>query len=118
MNSAGEQEAGIDAGGLFKELLSVVLEKALDPNRGLFLSTTNRDRDGGGAVGGNTCYPNPSTGDSSEHLALLTLSGVLMGKAMYEGILVSEFKLSDFFVNKLLVSIPQPKSQDCLPIQD
>lgn len=127
INIAGEHEAGIDAGGLFKELLAVTLAEALDPRRGLFLSssetgghTNNIGNSGHSSSGHNntfshTSYPNPLAGDLLETKLLLQLTGVLMGKALYEGVLVSEFKLADFFVKKLL---GESLSLDDLPSLD
>ena len=40
-NAAGMEEAGIDAGGLFKELLADVCGAGPDPNRGVFASSAN-----------------------------------------------------------------------------
>ena len=48
VNAAGLDEAGIDGGGIFREFLSELLKTGFDPNRGLFLSTTDR-----------LLYPNP-----------------------------------------------------------
>ena len=39
VNQAGAMEAGIDAGGLFKELLTDLCAAVLDPHRGLFTAT-------------------------------------------------------------------------------
>ena len=40
VNAAGGDEAGIDAGGLFKELLADVCHDGFDPQRGVFTSTS------------------------------------------------------------------------------
>jgi ubiquitin-protein ligase E3 C len=50
MNAAGLDEAGIDGGGIFREFLSELLKTGFDPNRGLFLMTTDR-----------LLYPNPQS---------------------------------------------------------
>ena len=42
-NAAGLEEAGIDAGGLFKELLADVCASGLDPNRGVFTCASSAD---------------------------------------------------------------------------
>jgi len=90
VNAAGQAEAGIDAGGLFKELLQEIIEKALDPNRGLF--TTNA---------ANGIYPSPRAGDMQESLLLLEMVGMMVGKALYEGIL-QEINLAPFFAATIL----------------
>ena len=90
VNIAGEEEAGIDAGGLFKELLSEVTELGLDPNRGLF--ETN---------GTSGIFPSPRASDTQESLLLLELMGMMVGKALYEGIL-QDINLAPFFAAKIL----------------
>ena len=47
-NFAGLDEAGIDGGGIFREFLSELIKTAFDPNRGFFLSTSDK-----------LLYPNP-----------------------------------------------------------
>lgn len=39
INEQGISELGVDAGGVFREYLHQVLERGLDPHRGLFLET-------------------------------------------------------------------------------
>ena len=56
-NAAGMEEAGIDAGGLFKELLADVCGAGLDPNRGVFASSSTAD---------NYVYPAAAAGDFPE----------------------------------------------------
>ena len=41
VNAAGEDEVGIDAGGLFKEMWTTLSEQAFDPNFGLFKTTSD-----------------------------------------------------------------------------
>ena len=65
-NAAGLEEAGIDAGGLFKELLADVCASGLDPNRGVFTCASSAD---------NYVYPAAAAGDSPEGLVLLELVG-------------------------------------------
>ena len=103
VNAAGREEAGIDAGGLFKELLGSALAELVDPLRGLFRET---DRLG--------LYPVARAGDDSESAALLELAGLLMGKALYEGVL-HEYRLAPFFAKKML---RKPLSLDDLPSLD
>lgn len=44
----GQEEAGIDGGGLFKEFLTSLSKEAFDTDRGLWLATSQ-----------NELYPNP-----------------------------------------------------------
>ena len=90
INIAGEAEAGIDAGGLFKELLSEVMEQGLDPNRGLFTSNASRE-----------IFPSARAKDTHESLLVLEMMGMMIGKALYEGIL-QDINLAPFFAAKIL----------------
>ena len=101
-NAAGMEEAGIDAGGLFKELLADVCGAGLDPNRGVFASSSSAD---------NYVYPAAAAGDSPEGLLLLELVGMIVGKGLYEGIL-QEVRLAPFFA-KAVLGIP--RTLDDLP---
>ena len=49
INQLGLDEAGIDGGGVFREFLLKLLETAFDPNRGIFILTSD-----------GFCYPNPN----------------------------------------------------------
>jgi ubiquitin-protein ligase E3 C len=89
INAQGLAEAGIDGGGLFKDFLLEVVKQAFDPRRGLWRATAN------GAL-----YPNPST-TSALALRQYAFQGRVLGKAVYEGILV-EVDLADFFLNLML----------------
>ena len=44
----GQEEAGIDGGGVFKEFLTAINKEVFDTDRGLWLATTNQE-----------LYPNP-----------------------------------------------------------
>jgi len=101
-NAAGMEEAGIDAGGLFKELLADVCGAGLDPNRGVFASSSTAD---------NYVYPAAAAGDFPEGLLLLELVGMIVGKGLYEGIL-QEVRLAPFFA-KAVLGIP--RTLDDLP---
>ena len=101
-NAAGLEEAGIDAGGLFKELLADVCASGLDPNRGVFTCASSAD---------NYVYPAAAAGDSPEGLVLLELVGMIVGKGLYEGIL-QEVRLAPFFA-KAVLGIP--RTLDDLP---
>lgn len=98
VNAAGREEVGIDAGGLFKEFWLDLSNLAFDLEYGLFLSTT----------GDQLLYPNPFSASGhfareSDHLTLFQFVGRILGKALYEGIVV-EPKFAHFFLSKLLHS--------------
>eukprot|EP01060_Flectonema_neradi_P019469 TRINITY_DN2662_c0_g1_i1.p1 TRINITY_DN2662_c0_g1~~TRINITY_DN2662_c0_g1_i1.p1 ORF type:complete len:880 (+),score=139.01 TRINITY_DN2662_c0_g1_i1:47-2641(+) len=88
--SLGAEEAGF-GDGVFKEFLNILSKVAFDPNWGLFLQTEAHE-----------VYPSPSAqcvyGDFKERLRFL---GRVLGKALYEGILI-DLPLSRFFRNSLL----------------
>eukprot|EP00833_Pecoramyces_ruminatium_P010365 jgi/Orpsp1_1/1184397/evm.model.c7180000089353.2 len=91
INEQGLPEAGIDGGGVFKEFLTSITHQAFDMNYGLFLSTSNQ-----------CLYPNPhSYARQSERLKYYEFLGRILGKALYEGILVDVF-FASFFLSKWL----------------
>ncbi|CAG8528220.1 16186_t:CDS:10, partial [Cetraspora pellucida] len=74
----GIQEAGIDGGGLFKEFLTSLTRIAFNTEYGLFLSTNEQ-----------LLYPNPHSYARHEtQLRYYEFLGRILGKALYEGILV------------------------------
>jgi ubiquitin-protein ligase E3 C len=98
VNAAGREEVGIDAGGLFKEFWLDLANLAFDLQYGLFL-TTSTDQ---------LLYPNPHAASShftreSDPLTLFQFVGRILGKALYEGIVVQP-KFAQFFLSKLLHS--------------
>lgn len=85
----GETEMGIDGGGLFKEFLTDVIKEAFDTNRGLWLANDQQE-----------IYPNPhSYAQEPEALAWYGFLGRILGKAIYEGILV-DVRFATFFLSK------------------
>ncbi|KAM0751833.1 HECT-domain-containing protein [Meredithblackwellia eburnea MCA 4105] len=87
----GIEETGIDGGGLFKELLTELSKEAFDTDRGLWLETAQHE-----------LYPNPHAyARESAQLAWYTFMGRILGKALYEGILI-EARFSGFFLAKWL----------------
>ncbi|CAG8703781.1 13370_t:CDS:10, partial [Dentiscutata erythropus] len=87
----GIQEAGIDGGGLFKEFLTSLTRIAFDAEYGLFLSTNEQ-----------LLYPNPHSYARNEtQLRYYEFLGRILGKALYEGILV-DAAFSGFFLSKWL----------------
>ena len=88
-------EAGIDGGGLFKEFIDNLTKLAFDPCYGLFQAT-----DGAGSE--RLLSPSPSSGlVAVDHLERFRFLGRVLGKSLYEGVLV-EPRFATFFLNKLL----------------
>ncbi|KAG0031870.1 hypothetical protein BGZ81_000383 [Podila clonocystis] len=94
VNEVGVNEAGIDQGGPFKEFMETFLESGFSPNLNLFTTTT---------ASMNLMYPSPTSHYThpSTGLELFKLFGKMLGKAMYEGLLV-EVKFAGFFLSKIL----------------
>lgn len=87
----GQEEAGIDGGGLFKEFLTSLNKEAFDTERGLWLTNYN-----------NELYPNPHQYATEPHqLAWYGFIGRVLGKALYEDILV-DVSFAGFFLAKWL----------------
>ncbi|KAA1475594.1 HECT-domain-containing protein [Dentipellis sp. KUC8613] len=87
----GKEEAGIDGGGVFKEFFTALCKEVFDTNRGLWL--TNKH---------NELYPNPHSYATETHnLAWYSFIGRILGKALYEGILV-DVVFAGFFLAKWL----------------
>lgn len=100
--------AGIDGGGVFKEFFTSLSKEVFDENRGLWLATKQ-----------NELYPNPhsyATECESRVCVLITTShissaaaslnwyrfiGRILGKALYEGILV-DVAFAGFFLAKVI----------------
>ena len=92
----GYQEPGIDGGGLFRDFMDALTERAFDPQYGMFNVTSDE-----------LLYPNPnsavheSQGSNNAHLDHFRFMGRILGKAVYSQILVKpQFAIS--FLNKLL----------------
>jgi len=103
VNEFGEQEAGIDGGGVFKEFLESVVRESVAADKGLFLSTTD-----------NKLYPAPTASLTREQLNLIEFVGMMIGKALWEGILL-ELPLASFFLKKIRGA---PTGVDDLPSLD
>ncbi|PWN20875.1 HECT-domain-containing protein [Microstroma glucosiphilum] len=87
----GMQEAGIDGGGVFKEFLTSLAREAFDTDRGLWKATEQEE-----------LFPNPqSYARQSEQLSWYAFLGRILGKALYEGILV-DVRFAPFFLSKCL----------------
>ncbi|KAF9303600.1 Ubiquitin-protein ligase E3B [Mortierella antarctica] len=94
VNEVGADEAGIDQGGPFKEFMETFLESGFSPNLNLFTTTT---------ASMHLMYPSPTSHYTHPNtgLELFRLFGKMLGKAMYEGLLV-EVKFAGFFLSKIL----------------
>ena len=91
VSELGTAEAGVDGGGIFKEFLEEVVKEGFETSFGLFLATTDQ-----------RLYPNPHAKEINDKaLELLEFLGKLLGKALWEGILV-ELPLAWFFLKKFL----------------
>uniref|UniRef100_A0A1I7TM49 Ubiquitin-protein ligase E3B n=1 Tax=Caenorhabditis tropicalis TaxID=1561998 RepID=A0A1I7TM49_9PELO len=77
VNEQGLDEAGIDQDGVFKEFLELTLKKVFDPQLNLFSTTST-----------GVLYPSSTSSLHDDHLALFTFVGRMLGKAVYEGIVV------------------------------
>ncbi|KAJ7148938.1 HECT-domain-containing protein [Mycena crocata] len=87
----GEEEAGIDGGGVFKEFFTALCKEVFDTDRGLWLANKK-----------NELYPNPHAyAIESHNLNWYRFIGRIIGKAMYEGILV-DIAFAGFFLAKWL----------------
>ena len=86
-------EIGIDAGGLFKEFMTKLTDVIFDPQFTLFNETEI----------GRCQYPNTLSAyeDPENYRAYYQFVGMIVGKAMYEGILL-KCRLARFFLNKLV----------------
>ncbi|CAG8480586.1 2866_t:CDS:10, partial [Paraglomus occultum] len=84
-------EAGIDGGGLLKEFLTLLCKEAFDANRGLFVTTKDQ-----------LLYPNTLRyAQEEQQLNCYEFLGRILGKALYEGVLV-DFAFAGFFLSKWL----------------
>lgn len=94
----GMEEAGIDGGGMFKEFMHEVLLLGFSPySYGLFKSTPDR-----------RLYPNPDAPIATEDLKThFTFLGHLLGKAVFDGVLV-DIPLAKFFRLKMLGEVNYP----------
>ncbi|KAM6490051.1 HECT domain containing protein [Amanita muscaria] len=87
----GQEEAGIDGGGVFKEFLTSLSKEVFDTDRGLWLMNKKHE-----------LYPNPHAYATESHsLNWYRFIGRILGKAMYEGILV-DVAFAEFFLAKWL----------------
>eukprot|EP00871_Galdieria_phlegrea_P002171 jgi/Galph1/2955/GphlegSOOS_G1625.1 len=93
IDSYGLEEAGIDGGGVFKEFMHELVAQAFSPSHyGLFRATTE-----------GKLYPNPASHVlvGSIHLEMFEFLGRILGKALFDRILV-DLHFATFFLSKLL----------------
>ncbi|KAF8553543.1 hypothetical protein OG21DRAFT_1485369 [Imleria badia] len=87
----GEPESGIDGGGVFKEFFTSLCKELFDTDRGLGLANKK-----------NEIYPNPHAYATEGNLNWYRFIGRILGKALFEGILV-EVAFPGFFLAKGLI---------------
>lgn len=90
INQQGLDEAGIDQDGVFKEFLEETIQRVFDPSLNLFKTT-----------GDQRLYPSPTSHMQENHLQLFEFVGLMLGKAVYEGIVV-DVPFASFFLSQLL----------------
>ena len=92
----GQLEEGLDAGGLFKEFLVEVSKVIFNASYGLFKVTENDQN----------LYPNPESANylGADHLEIFYFVGLVVGRAMYDNILI-ETEFCQFFLRKILGKI-------------
>ncbi|KAI3447523.1 hypothetical protein Pfo_004188 [Paulownia fortunei] len=92
VSESGLPEAGLDYGGLSKEFLTDISKAAFSPQFGLFSQTSTSDR---------LLIPNTTARFLDNGIQMIEFLGRIVGKALYEGILL-DFYFSQVFVQKLL----------------
>ncbi|XP_023539229.1 E3 ubiquitin-protein ligase UPL7 isoform X2 [Cucurbita pepo subsp. pepo] len=92
VSECGLPEAGQDCGGLSKEFLTDIAKAAFSPEYGLFCQTSTEDR---------LLIPNASARYLDNGIQMIEFLGRVVGKALYEGILL-DYSFSHVFVHKLL----------------
>ena len=93
MDETGNYEAGIDTGGVFKEFLYDLAHEILNPNYGLFEETA-KERE---------LQPNVLSKELAgvEHLKLFYFVGIIIGRAIYDNILIDSV-FSRFLLRRML----------------
>ena len=89
----GMEEIGIDAGGLFKEFLTKLTECIFDPQFAFFIETEVDRKQ----------YPNVLSAyeDPENYRKYYQFIGMIVGKALYEGVLL-KCRFARFFLNKIV----------------
>ena len=89
INDFGEEEIGIDSGGLFKDFVTDLSSRVFNPSYGLFKLTDV-----------NTVYPNPDAAilhGEAEVEKIFTFLGRVLGKAIFENITIQP-QFAHFFL--------------------
>lgn len=92
ISECGLPEAGLDYGGLSKEFLTDLAKAAFNPQYGLFSQTSTTE---------SNLVPNMSARLLDNGIQMIEFLGRVVGKALYEGILL-DYSFSLVFVQKLL----------------
>ncbi|KAJ9555073.1 hypothetical protein OSB04_009687 [Centaurea solstitialis] len=92
VSECGLPEAGLDYGGLSKEFLTDIAKAAFAPDYGLFIQTSTSDR---------LLVPSSTARFVDNGIQMIEFLGRVVGKALYEGILL-DYSFSHVFVQKLL----------------
>ncbi|XP_011621572.1 E3 ubiquitin-protein ligase UPL7 isoform X1 [Amborella trichopoda] len=92
VNEFGLPEAGLDYGGLSKEFLTDLAKAAFDPQYGLFSQTSTSER---------LLIPQTTARVLQNGMQMIEFLGRVVGKALYEGILL-DYSFSPVFVQKIL----------------
>ncbi|CAL4918416.1 unnamed protein product [Urochloa decumbens] len=92
VSECGLSEAGLDYGGLSKEFLTDLSKTAFSPEYGLFSQTSASD---------TSLIPSNSARLLDNGIDMIEFLGRVVGKALYEGILL-DYSFSPVFVQKLL----------------
>lgn len=87
IDKTGNEEEGIDGGGLLKEFVTIIVRNGFSPDYGHFILTKE-----------NTLIPNHNNLDDNLFFEFL---GKIVGKAIYENILI-EPVMSRVFLNLIL----------------
>jgi ubiquitin-protein ligase E3 C len=88
--SDGHAEAGIDGGGLYRDFMNQLCERAFDPLTGFFRAGSD-----------HLLSPSPASAEVKGHLRHFEFMGRILGKAVYSRILVKP-QFAICFLNKLL----------------
>ncbi|XP_011503939.1 PREDICTED: ubiquitin-protein ligase E3B-like, partial [Ceratosolen solmsi marchali] len=88
INELGLDEAGIDQDGVFKEFLEETIKRIFDPSMNLFKVTSE-----------NRLYPSSTSAIQENHLLFFEFIGRMLGKAVYEGIVV-DVPFASFFISQ------------------
>lgn len=89
-------EEGVDAGGVTREWLTILVKQMLDPNYALFT---------GSAADSKTYQPNRASAINPDHLGFFTFCGRVIGKALYDGRVVDAYFTLAFYKHLLGTSV-------------